>query len=38
MVHSMNGWDWFWWPLMMVVLIALLGAVVFGAVRLANRR
>jgi hypothetical protein len=33
----MNGWGWVWGSLMMVVSIAVLGAVVYAAVRLANR-
>jgi hypothetical protein len=33
----MDGWDWFWMSFMMVFWIALLGAVVYVAVKLANR-
>ena len=37
----MNGWmndgDWFWMAFMMVWLVPLLGAVVYVAVRRANR-
>ena len=38
MSHSMNdwnGWDWFWMVPMMLLWIAVLGGVVYGAVRLA---
>jgi heme/copper-type cytochrome/quinol oxidase subunit 2 len=34
----MDGWDWFWMSFMMVFWIVVLGAVVYVAVRLANRR
>jgi hypothetical protein len=30
-----SGWDWFWMTLMMLVWIAVLGGVVYAAVRLA---
>ena len=33
----MNGGDWFWMSFMMVWLVVVLGAVVYVAVRLANR-
>jgi hypothetical protein len=33
----MNGWDWVWMTFMMIFWIVLLGAVVFAAVRLAQR-
>jgi hypothetical protein len=33
----MNGWDWFWMTFMMIFWIAGLGAVVYAAVRLAQR-
>lgn len=33
----MNGGDWFWMSFMMVWLVVLLGAVIYVAVRLANR-
>ncbi len=33
----MAVWDWFWMVPMMVVWIVLIGAVVYAAVRLANR-
>jgi hypothetical protein len=37
-VHGwMNGWDWFWMTFMMIFWIAVLGAVVYAAVRLAQR-
>jgi choline-glycine betaine transporter len=29
-----NGWDWFWMVPMMLLWIAVLGGVVYGAVRL----
>jgi hypothetical protein len=33
-----NGsWDWFWMVPMMFVWIVLIGAIVYAAVRLANR-
>jgi len=32
----MNGWDWVWMTFMMVWVV-LLGAVVYGAIRLAQR-
>jgi heme/copper-type cytochrome/quinol oxidase subunit 2 len=32
-----DGWDWFWMTLMMGFWIVLLGAVVYIAVRLAQR-
>jgi uncharacterized membrane protein (DUF4010 family) len=34
----MNGGDWFWMAFMMVWLVAVLGVVIYVAVRLANRR
>jgi hypothetical protein len=37
MYHWMNGAGWFWMTLMMVFWVVLLGAVVYGAVRLATR-
>lgn len=36
-VHWMDGWDWVWMPFMMVFWIVLLGAVVYVAVRFAQR-
>jgi hypothetical protein len=33
--HMNNGWDWLWAAPMMLLWIAVLGAVVYGAVRLA---
>ena len=33
----MSGGDWFWMSFMMVWLVAVLGAVIYVAVRLANR-
>ena len=32
-----DGWDWVWMTTMMVSLIVLTGAVVYAAVRLAQR-
>ena len=32
-----DGWDWVWMTTMMVFLIVLTGAVVYAAVRLAQR-
>ena len=37
MHDSMYGWDWVWMTFMMVFWIAVLGAVVYAAVRLAQR-
>jgi heme/copper-type cytochrome/quinol oxidase subunit 2 len=37
MYHWMDGWGWFWMSFMMVFWIVVLGAVVYAAVRLANR-
>ena len=31
-----DGWDWFWMIPMMLLWVLVLGAVVYGAVRLAN--
>jgi hypothetical protein len=36
-VHWMNGWDWVWMTFMMTFWVVLLGAVVYGAIRLAQR-
>lgn len=33
--HHMDGYDWFWMIPMMLFWLVLLGAVVYGAVRLA---
>jgi hypothetical protein len=33
----MNGWDWVWMTFMMSFWVVLLGAVVYIAVKLANR-
>jgi hypothetical protein len=33
----MDGFDWFWMSFMMVIWVVLLGAVVYAAVRLAQR-
>jgi hypothetical protein len=35
--HAMSGWGWFWMTLMPILWIAMLGAVVYLAVRLGNR-
>ena len=35
--HNMDGWDWVWGTLMMGFWIVLIGAVVYIAVRLAQR-
>jgi putative membrane protein len=32
----MDGWDWVWMSVMPVIWIALIGVVVYVAVRLAN--
>jgi hypothetical protein len=37
MHYWVSGWDWLWMSLMMTFWIALLGAVIFIAVRLAQR-
>jgi hypothetical protein len=37
MYHWMNGWSWLWMSFMMVFWVVVLGAVVFIAVRLAQR-
>ncbi len=37
MYHWMDGWGWFWMSFMMVFWIVVLGAVVYAAVRLAQR-
>ncbi len=34
---SLDGWAWLWMSFMMVFWIVLIGAVVFAAVRLAQR-
>jgi hypothetical protein len=37
-VHGwMDGWDWVWMSFMMVFWVGVLGAVVYAAVRLAQR-
>ncbi len=36
-MHWMDGWDWFWMSSMMVFWLVVLGAVIYVAVRLANR-
>jgi len=33
----MDGWDWLWMSFMMVFWIVVLGAVVYAAVRFAQR-
>jgi uncharacterized membrane protein len=37
MYHWMGGWGWFWMSFMMVFWIVVLGAVIYVAVKLANR-
>jgi hypothetical protein len=37
MYHHMDGWDWFWAVPMMLLWIAVLGVVVYAAVRLATQ-
>ncbi len=37
MYHWMDGWGWFWMTFMTVFWVVVLGAVVYAAVRLANR-
>ena len=34
-MRDQSGWDWFWMVPMMLLWIIVLGAVVYGAVRLA---
>jgi hypothetical protein len=34
-MNDWNGWDWFWMVPMMLLWIAVLGGVVYAAVRLA---
>ena len=33
--YGMDGWDWFWMAPMMILWIAVLGLVIYAAVRLA---
>ncbi len=37
MMYWHNGWAWFWMIPMMLVWVLVLGAVIYAAVRLANR-
>jgi heme/copper-type cytochrome/quinol oxidase subunit 2 len=37
MMYWHDGWSWFWMIPMVLVWILVLGAVVYAAVRLANR-
>jgi choline-glycine betaine transporter len=37
MMYWHDGWAWFWMIPMMLVWVLVLGAVVYAAVRLANR-
>jgi heme/copper-type cytochrome/quinol oxidase subunit 2 len=37
MMYWNDGWAWFWMLPMMLVWVLVLGAVVYAAVRLANR-
>ena len=34
---SYHGWSWFWMLPMMLLWVLVLGAVIYAAVRLANR-
>jgi hypothetical protein len=34
--YGMDGWDWFWMVPMMILWAVVIGAVVYGAVRLAQ--
>lgn len=36
-MHWMNGWDWVWMSFMMTFWLIVLGAIVYAAVRLAQR-
>ena len=36
-MHWMNGWDWVWMSFMMAFWLVVLGAIVYAAVRLAQR-
>jgi hypothetical protein len=36
-VHWMHGWEWVWMTFVMVFWVVVLGAIVYAAVRLANR-
>ncbi len=36
-MHGNGGWDWFWMVPMMLFWIAVLGGVVYAAVRLAHK-
>jgi hypothetical protein len=35
--YGMDGWDWYWMAPMMTLSTIILGAVIYAAVRLANR-
>ena len=37
MMNRNGGWDWFWMIPMMHLWVVLIGAVVYAAVRIANR-
>ena len=37
MMNWNNSWDWYWMAPMMLVLVLVLGAVIYTAVRLGNR-
>lgn len=37
MYHSMDGWNWFWMPVVGVFWLVVIGAVVYIAVRLAQQ-
>ena len=34
---SMNSWNWFWMSIVMIGWIAVLGAIIYAAARLAQR-
>ena len=34
-MNGYGGWDWFWMVPMMLLWIVVLGAVIYGAIRLA---
>jgi choline-glycine betaine transporter len=37
MHYRMDGWDYVWMPLLMVLVLLILGVVVYVAVKLGNR-
>lgn len=36
-MHGMNGWEWIWMSSMMGFWLVVLGAIVYAAIRLAQR-